>query len=157
MKTVAAPAISIRFDEHPGEWRNFFHLHAVDELVDAIVTGPPADAAPYVRGHREIHLGDRPYDPLHPEMASMMLVAAGNDGGAVYFRDLDADGRPLGFIARGDGCADAPRLPFNAQGSIDFAPQDVMSRDQLRRVVRAYLLDGRRPEIIDWRASEWVQ
>lgn len=129
----------------------------MDELVDAIVTPPPANAPLYVRGHREIHLGERPYDPLHPEMAPMMLVAVDGNCGAVYFRDVDADGHPIGFVARGDGRADAPRLPFDSQGGIEFEPPDVMNRDQLRRVVRSYLLDGKQPEVVGWRESEWVQ
>ncbi|ATY17147.1 hypothetical protein CU254_41970 (plasmid) [Amycolatopsis sp. AA4] len=120
MTTVAAPAVTVRFDEHPGEWRTVYHLHNVDELVEQIVTGPPADAAPHVRGHREIHLGARPYDPLHPEMAPMMLVAAARVVGAVYYREIDAAGHPIGYIARGDGRTDTPGLPFSAQGALRF-------------------------------------
>ncbi|TDQ01092.1 Imm1 family immunity protein [Labedaea rhizosphaerae] len=157
MTRAATPVISVRFDERPREWRNFFQLRSVDELVDAIVSPPPEAAPAYVRGHREIHLGDRPYDPLHAELAPMMLVAVGPDGGAVYFREVNADGRSRGFIAQGDGRVDAPRLPFDSQGAIEFEPRDVMSRDQLRAIVRAYLLDGVRPETVRWRDSQWVQ
>ncbi|MET9265259.1 hypothetical protein [Amycolatopsis sp. NPDC004079] len=154
---MATPAISMRLDERPSERRTFVRLHGVDELVDLILSPPPHDAPACVRGHREIHLGDRPFDPLHPEMAPMMLVAIGGPGGAVYFRDLDGDGRAVGFVAHGDGRAVAPRLPFGAQGGIEFEPQDVMSRGRLERVVRACLLCGKRSEVVAWRDSAWVQ
>jgi hypothetical protein len=149
--------ISIRFDEHPREWRNFFHLGDVEELVDAVLVEPLADAPPHSRGHREIHLGDQPYNALRPELDPMMLVAVGGGRGAVYFRDLDDHGAPVGFVAVGDGVDDPPVLAFNAQGSLDFEAGDVLTRKQLRSVVRAYLIDGVRPAVVGWRESEWVQ
>jgi hypothetical protein len=157
MTTSAARVISVRFDERPQEWRNYVGLDKVDEIVDSVLAEPPSDAPSYVRGHREIHSGARPFDPRELAMGPMMLIAVGGGYGAVYFRELDPQGGPVGFVARGDGVDHPPVLSFNEQGSIDFEAADVLTRERLRQVVRAYLIEGVRPAIIEWRESDWVR
>ncbi|SFQ81974.1 hypothetical protein SAMN05421854_1326 [Amycolatopsis rubida] len=53
------------------------------------MTGPPAGAAPHVRGHREIRRGERPYRPPHPDTAPTMSPPGETAA------PLDADGRSL--------------------------------------------------------------
>jgi hypothetical protein len=166
MTSLVTGVASVHFDERPHEWRTVHDPLGYGPLVDDVLAPPPADSAPWVRGHRMVIVSDRPYDPrpssgpTDTPMGSMLLVAVTNAGeyGAAYFRDAGSSGEAAGWVTYSpEPVAHTAPLPFSAQGWNDFPATSVVSLDVLRNVVSEYMSTGERPSSASWRESEWVQ
>lgn len=158
MTSAAAPILSVHYDERGPEWRTYIQPKQLDRIVEDILANPPADAPPHARGHRELHLGHEPYNPLNPPLDRMMLIAVGDNYGAVYYRDIDNGNTPRGYVTINHSPpGDAPRLAFNANGSIEFDPANILPKAKIREILLKYLTEGEKPDNAAWEESEWVQ
>lgn len=157
MNTVTAAnerTVCARFDDRPYEWRAITDSRGWADLVDDVLSPPPAERPWWVHGQRSLAVGE-PHDPN--EGSTLMLVTVSARGGAAYYRDMP-NSVVRGWVTRNPHpLSDPPALAFSAQGGTAFPPDAVVELNELRRVVEEFLNTGSRPECIAWQESEWIQ
>lgn len=156
MRPGAMRVVFVRFDDRPHEWRSVRDPRGYRQLVDDIMSEPAANSPHWVRGHRDIIVGDDCGRP-DSDTATILSVVVNNGYGAAYYRDV-ADGVVSGWVAENpEPFPNPPRLVFSSQGWNAFPATAVLSRTHLRELVEEFVTTGHRPECVTWQDSEWIR